>query len=647
MSFRVDLWNGFNIIKNQFSSTINKISNLYNVLLSYAGCEKVYSKSLESLYKDNKDLFKDEDYLLDKNLIMLINNFKSESEFHREHYKYVKHNILVSLKEIADKEKSLINNLFNEGIQNQENFIKTKNNIISKQKNYNSALKDFYDFLSNFKEYELNVLLENDNVHSYSINITDKMNNIKIANTMNDLSDINLNTTFSDDAKMNKQINKREKLIEKIRQSKDDYTSLLNESNEYLESYKNKNENILQTLEEKYQSLISNIYSTLITTVDNRIDLINKINLLYNSYLEKNLKNITVKNETMEFIIKNATKDFPLNKFEFISNKFENNKLSSIDINSYLKEKLENEESINRDSKRSRSRKNTDVKNFNRRQVKKKNTGGQNENASIVLENPLNNDIKNYKIKSNIYLIEDFIEELIIDQKEEKTKEIELITYSDSSSKMMEISNIKSLLDKKNESHIYYLENFFKALNLNRAKGNFVLDKKSYDILVDLFSFLLNNQPNVDFILKNIIILSQTFYSLETNKNELNLSNEKKTFLQNGLKNHPMFNNPETWHRVINFNLSSNVNSRDISLQLDKNEINKKLSVLAYNTLMSYLTDIKYFTDDKNVFEEVKNFYIRLYNLNAEALNKQINDIMNYEPEPKKKKKGVTFSVKK
>ena len=647
MSFRVDLWNGFNIIKNQFSSTINKISNLYNVLLSYAGCEKVYSKSLESLYKDNKDLFKDEDYLLDKNLIMLINNFKSESEFHREHYKYVKHNILVSLKEIVDKEKSLINNLFNEGIQNQENFIKTKNNIISKQKNYNSALKDFYDFLSNFKEYELNILLENDNVHSYSINITDKMNNIKIANTMNDLSDINLNTTFSDDPKMNKQINKREKLIEKIRQSKDDYTSLINESNEYLESYKNKNENILQTLEEKYQSLISNIYSTLITTVDNRIDLINKINLLYNSYLEKNLKNITVKNETMEFIIKNATKDFPLNKFEFISNKFENNKLSSIDINSYLKEKLENEESINRDSKRSRSRKNTDVKNFNRRQVKKKNTGGQNENASIVLENPLNNDIKNYKIKSNIYLIEDFIEELIIDQKEEKTKEIELISYSDSSSKMMEISNIKLLLDKKNECHIYYLENFFKALNLNRAKGNFVLDKKSYDILVDLFSFLLNNQPNVDFILKNIIILSQTFYSLEINKNELNLSNEKKTFLQNGLKNHPMFNNPETWHRVINFNLSSNVNSRDISLQLDKNEINKKLSVLAYNTLMSYLTDIKYFTDDKNVFEEVKNFYIRLYNLNAEALNKQINDIMNYEPEPKKKKKGVTFSVKK
>ena len=528
MSFRVDLWNGFDIIKNQFSSTINKISNLYNVLLSYVGCEKVYSKSLESLYKENKDLFKDEDYLLDKNLIMLINNFKSESEFHKEHYKYVKHNILVSLKEITEKEKSLLNNLFNEGMQNQENFIKTKNNLITKQKNYNSALKNFYDFLSNFNEYELNILLENDIVHSYSINISDKMDNIKIANTMKDLSYINLNTTFSEDIKMNKKINKREKLIEKIRQSREEYTSLLNESNEFLESYKNKNENILQTLEGKYQSLISNIYSTLITTVDNRIDLINKINLLYSSYLEKNLKNITVKKEIMEFIIKNATKDFPLNKFEFISNKFENNnKLSSIHINNYLKEKLENEENFNRDSKRPKSQKKTEAKNFNGRPTKKKNTSGQNENASIVLENPLNNDIKNYKIKSNIYLIENFIEELIFDQKEEKTKDIELIPCSDSSGKMKEISNIKSLLDKKNDYHIDYIENFFKALNLKRAKGHFVLDKKSYDILIDLFNFLLNNQPNVDFILKNIIILSQTFYSLETNKDELNLSKKK------------------------------------------------------------------------------------------------------------------------
>ena len=437
---------------------------------------------------------------------------------------------------------------------------------------------------------------------------------------------------------MNKKINKREKLIEKIRQSREEYTSLLNESNEFLESYKNKNENILQTLEGKYQSLISNIYSTLITTVDNRIDLINKINLLYSSYLEKNLKNITVKKEIMEFIIKNATKDFPLNKFEFISNNFENNnKLSSIHINNYLKEKLENEENFNRDSKRPKSQKKTEAKNFNGRPTKKKNTNGQNENASIVLENPLNNDIKNYKIKSNIYLIENFIEELIFDQKEEKTKDIELISCSDSSGKMKEISNIKSLLDKKNDYHIDYLENFFKALNLKRAKGHFVLDKKSYDILIDLFNFLLNNQPNVDFILKNIIILSQTFYSLETNKDELNLS-KKKIFLQNGLKNLPIFNNPETWHRVINFNLSSNINSKDISLQLDKNEINKKLSVLAYNLLMSYLTDIKDFTNDQNVFEEVKNFYIRIYNLNAETLNKQINDIILYEPEPKKKK---------
>ena len=75
MSFRVDLWNGLNSIKAQFTSTFNKMSNLCDILLYYANYQKSYSKNLESLYKDNKDAIKD-DYLLDKSILELINNFK-------------------------------------------------------------------------------------------------------------------------------------------------------------------------------------------------------------------------------------------------------------------------------------------------------------------------------------------------------------------------------------------------------------------------------------------------------------------------------------------------------------------------------------------------------------------------------------------
>ena len=87
MSFRVDLWNGLSIIKNQFNITLNKISCLSNILFSYASCQKAHSKTLESLYKDtkDKDIFKS-DYLLDRSISELINNFKSESEYYREYY---------------------------------------------------------------------------------------------------------------------------------------------------------------------------------------------------------------------------------------------------------------------------------------------------------------------------------------------------------------------------------------------------------------------------------------------------------------------------------------------------------------------------------------------------------------------------------
>ena len=642
MSFRVDLWNGFNIIKNQFSSTISKISNLYNVLLSYAGYEKIYSKNLESLYKDNKDLF-EEKYLIDKNIIKLINNFKSESEFHREHYKYIKHNLIVSLKENAEKEKSVLNNLFEEGIQNQEKFNKMKNILFEKQKNYNNALKDFYDYISTIKEDDLSSMFENEKMQSFCINPSSSRKNLFKMQTMN-VSDINFNYSFNVDIKNNKQqINKKEKLIDKIRKNRDEYTTLLNKSNKYLETYKKKAEGVLEFLEEKYQSFILNIHSTLITTVDHKINLINKLNLLYRSYLENDLKNFTIKDEIEEFVIKNVTKEFPIYKFEFIQNNYDKDNFTYIDINNYLKERLDSETDTGLIIK-SRTFKRYEIK----KQIKKKNTNDKEIKAPMLLEHPINDEVNEYKIKSNIFLLEDYVEELINEKKDEKNEEkkdekedendyininINKISYSDSSSKMMEVSIIKPLLDKNNDNHLKYIENLFKCLNVKRAKGHFLLNQKSYNNILDIFIFLLSNFPDKDNILKNIIILSQTFYKIDNTE-----KNQNKIFVQNGLKNNSIFCNTETWHRVINCNLASIIYNRDLSLDLDKNEINKKLNVLVYNILMSYLCDIKYFTDDENIFNKIKNFYVRIYNLDADKLNKEINGVINCSPPQKKEK---------
>ena len=81
-----------------------------------------------------------------------------------------------------------------------------------------------------------------------------------------------------------------------------------------------------------------------------------------------------------EFIIKSATKEFPANKFEFISYKLENKSILYQKINQFLKEKLEIVES--KEISRSKSRKKTNINNNYRMKVfKKKNT---NDQAQII-----------------------------------------------------------------------------------------------------------------------------------------------------------------------------------------------------------------------------------------------------------------------
>ena len=645
MSFAVDLWDGLNAIKTQYTSTFNKMSNLCDILLYYSNCQKSYSKNLESLYKDNKDSIK-EDYLLDKSILELINNFKLESEYHREHYKYIKKKVIVSIKEIIEKGKASFNSIFNEGIQIQENFNKIKNNLINKQKTYNNSLKDFYNFITNFSENERKYILENEKISNDSLSPnTDNDINRFIAKSQTEI--IKVDNFICIDNKINKQqIAKKEKLIDKLSETKNEYIIALNESNEYLKVYRNSFENVLQSLEEKYKLLIDTIHSSLISTMDQRIQLINKLKLLYSNFLEQNVKKIQIKDEIIEFIIRNVTKEFPINKFEFISNNFDSKK-SYLDINKYIHDKIGNDGSMYPENRRGKSRKKTEIRNFRRRSIKKKNTGDKNENAVKLLENSaIFTDIKNYKIKSNILLIDDFVEELITNRGDEEKINIDNVYYHDSSSKMMDVSYIKSLIDKKNNECIVYIENLIKSINNKRAKGNYVINKKSYDAFIDILKFLLDNYPTSDFILKNIIILSQTLYTYENDNNdESNSIYEKKVFLQNALKNNPVFNKEETWHRVINFTLSTNVVSKDITQPIDKNEIYNKLKVLSFNTLISYLTDLKYFTDDENIFNEIKKFYVRIYQLDEEIINKEIKDIVNYEP-VKQRKKGVSFSLK-
>jgi hypothetical protein len=640
MSFRVDLWNGLNIIKSHFSSTFNKMNAINNILLSYASYQKSYSKGLESIYNSNKDLIK-EDYLLDKNISLLINYIKLEGEYHREHYKFIKHNVSSSLKELYEREKSSASNEFNEGQQNNDTFQKIKNNIINKQKIYNNSYKDFFSFMSSFDENQLNIILESDESCKFHTSANSDTSNVKknsssknvnaellsynnIENKINEINEINNNNNCSNN--IDKQlIAKKQKLFDKIYESKKEYITSLDEANDFLNIHKDKLEKVLNSLEGKYYSLIRGMHCALSTLVNHKISLLNKDYTLYKPYIDNNLNYINDENEVNEFIIKNATKEFPVSKFEFIPYKLESKNITNQKIFQFLKEKLEIEES--HEIGRTKSRKKTDINDFQKKVFKKKNTDDKTQNNILVLEN----NIKSLKSKKNKYLIEDFIEEVIIDKDDNNKKDgIEISTnfVDDNNTIMNDLNKIKLLLiDEKDEDYLLYLNCLIKIINKFRAKGNFVLIKKSYDILIDIFNFLLNHFPTLDFVLKNIIIFSQTFYYLDNNN---------KIFLQYGLKNHLILNKSETWHRVINFTLSGHISNKDISIINDKKETNSKLHILALNTLVAYLCDLKYFSEDENLFNKVKNFYVRVYQLDEQIVINEVNSLLSSSLNEKK-----------
>ena len=639
MSFCVDLWNGLNTIKSHFTLTFNKISSISNILFFYTSYLKTYYKNLDGLYNQYKDLIKD-DYSLDKSISMFIEDIKKESDIQREHYKFIKHNVLVSLKDMYDKEKSSSSNDFNEGQQNIDNFQKIKNNLINKQKNYNNSLKDFFSFMSTFNEKELNIILEKENKFHSSISSDISNINVDLAtfnNTENKINEIindtepnsnqnNINNLINIDKQL---ITKKQKLFDKIYESKKEYISSIEEANNFLNIYKTKAEKIFNLLETNYISIIRGIHWTLSTFVNHKLILYDKLNSLYKNYSDNSISKVNDENEVYEFIIRNATKEFPINKIEFVPYKLENKSPLFLKINQFLNKRLELEKA--KDSTRNKSRKKTEIYKHRRRAVKKKNTNEHNDDNNISV---LEDNIKSYKIKSNMYLIEDFIEEIITDKDDKNEMEgigINENYFDDNDTIMKDLNQIKLLLlDDKNNDNLLYLDCLIKTIDKYRAKGNFLLIKKSYDILIEIFNFLLNHFSSYDHVLKNILILAQTFYYIDNENKNISSENKKeKIFIQNGLKNHLILNKSETWHRVINYALSENILNKDNSIITDKNEINNKLNIISHNTIVAYLCDLKYFSEDEQLFNKVRDFYIRVYHLDLEKVNNEVNSIFN------------------
>ena len=680
MSFSVDLWNGFDIIKTQIFSVRKKMKVISKAISSYLAIDATYNKNLENLYKEFKEINNSE-YMMDKSYIKILDIFEYENQNRKIISSYMNTLIMEPLNEYLRQPNILLNKCFSDNIYNEESFKRSLNLLKEKQTNYWKDCK------------ELSVLLAQ--------NEMDEMNNTTGKLTKARLSRIN------------------EKFL-KLNASKQEYIDRINESNKEREKYNKKTEEILNTLEQIYTTMLSKLKEALTNFASQRNEFLQKIYNKEKMEYETIHVKVDPKKELFQFVSNNATKEFPMIKFEFCPLKYSvlnqniKNKCSKFpdtafpkiykSVKNFFEEnKIFKEEALFR-----LNRRNTDFRSiFSKKSLRtdmELNKNDQKQNKEFIDkyitglfmnktqekkenevkkdndktdENAVNNNNTKDNIEANKNNIRKDMKESIQpkekDNQKENNKEDKSFKVSSEETKEKIIKNephndkpeqnetqkddkiiidnntsqkseniikkesgeiLKPKLETEEEDdlknviqnyfyseHPNYLNNaetLIKRLSYLRSKGHFLIGEKAYNEILSLFFIILNQEQKNYYILKNVLILSQTFYKIKDNK---------KVYLQQGMKGSKVFMNPETWHRVINYSMNLSCSSMDLTQT--KEDMIKKINKEANVIIMAYLCDIKQYTNDDEVFDEVKNYYVKVYNLDEEMINKEVENYMN------------------
>ena len=630
MSFNVDLWNGFEVIKSSFDSNLNKLNQLINILDSYSFFIKEYYTNLFNLYSSTNKIINKDNSTFDNLLYLLLISFKTESEYYENHYNLINKS-LQETKERIEKIKLNIQQYFQSYEINKENFNNALNNLISKQENFYESCKEL---CLNIAQEETNkIFIENQN----------NINNKKRSSTEN----------------LKIKIEKKETPLDCVFLAKSNYIKFIFESNKLRENYNNNTENILFKLESQYKDILYYFECLMKIYINDKIMIHNKILTLNNNNNEKTFKNINYETIFNDFIENNVTKEFPMIKLEFIpfkltKNIFENNQK----LNNYNELKKEEQNKIFNLIKNYISENNINLyeSDFSKIFLKSK------EQQNLLKSNEVNLDetktmieideddfeiIKSKKKKEiekkkkNFNFIKNFINTLVIEEtesnKKEEEKENENVIDIDESIKYNKILvKFMDLISPKNKEKFEYLNAFIQFLTIVRVKGFFKLNPYVYQIFINIFTYILMNYKNSYDYVRNIILLSQTFY-----KGDDENPDDVKIYLLNGLKNHSVFKEPQTWHRAINYSLSLSIkNSSLYKLEIqNKEDYYKNLDKIVLNIFISYLYDMRISTTDLKVYEKVKHFYSKIYKLDEKMVDEQVNKLLEINSKKEKNDK--------
>jgi hypothetical protein len=195
---------------------------------------------------------------------------------------------------------------------------------------------------------------------------------------------------------------------------------------------------------------------------------------------------------------------------------------------------------------------------------------------------------------------------------------LEKIINNCSTVKKAEIDSMKEFL-KENE----YINKFLERLNKARVDKELDKDKMVFDIIVELFNYMLENlvvdsKTNHD-IIKSLLIMTQSFYINDEN------NNNKKIFFSNKIDTPKEFKTSEFWIEFIEKEIENNRNETDGQKE-DENKTNQNNALMQFIGNISNLND---YLSNQSKIKEVFKFFEEKYSFNEENV-KNVSDIMGF-----------------
>ena len=249
----------------------------------------------------------------------------------------------------------------------------------------------------------------------------------------------------------------------------------------------------------------------------------------------------------------------------------------------------------------------------------------------IINKNSFSNDLYKKKNELNVKDIFEIVKKLyeylsLRDENYNLEIEEEKIIVNNITNKILSFSNNKLSLPEETEEELNTInkliqrkENrqiFISKINEFRNLGIFLIPEKQFNEIGNIMYNILNYilKDNDLACVKNVMILSQTYYIIE---------NEKKKYLQNIIQKNPIFQSLDFWKQFIQFSIDNEIKE---SLKKDKskgvfifeNEEEKDIRInnIIFSQLVPLANNMIEFGLDKNTIKSLLQEKFEIYRIN-------------------------------